>query len=840
MRITQVHIDGFGKWQNVDFTFDDHFQMIYGANEAGKTTLQRFIHGVLFGFATGKHPAEQYIPKSGAGYGGAVTFVANDKNQTVYRVQRTAGKSGGDVTLLNVTTNTTVDILLPELLGGVDQQFAESTFSFDLAGLQALTATSQEALIANVQRVGAVGSQAWIELAERLTKAADDVYKPRGRKPRLNQELATYHDLQDRVRQAADRYPAFVQLQREIQQGNANVAGLTKQVSDLRQQRDQLATVQRLWPTYEHYQELQAAAPALTAQIDDDVYNDFLAIRAEHESLKKSLEDQARQLAATDDAQSPETAFYIDHRTAFTDQAKQFDQVHDWLRERQAGRDRRTTMTTNRDELAMVHHWQPPYPTPLTSNERTALQQQLTHQNTADGSSVSSARQWWGVGAGGVLVVLGLLMSSGIKWGFILAGLALGVAGWQGWLAGVTARVMGQPVSKQQVVPPVDIQELAQKHYLTGIPVADWLSLQADSETVTTLTEQIDQLTKRDHELNDEVGQYFSRYGFADQWLPLTQLSAADALSHAEAYERRMSALVATDSARAEQRVKLIQTTEQMQARQTELTTQLGTLLAKANVANAEQLVAAYQAQQQDQQRQAQQAALGEQLTPVIQAQLAQFSDQAAVTEAVQAATTAYATAVAQREQAQRQVAQQQAQFTQQAEHDVYPQLQQELANQTTTIVDLSRQWLVNQLAAQWIDQSLTAASSDRLPLIIERAEQYFATLTLGHYPEIKLTGTDLQVVTTTGTRFTVAELSRGTAEQLYVALRLGFASVMGDRVPLPLIVDDAFVNFDEERRAAMISLLKQFAEQIQVLYFTADERLLTTVTTAQQLRLSR
>ena len=67
--------------------------------------------------------------------------------------------------------------------------------------------------------------------------------------------------------------------------------------------------------------------------------------------------------------------------------------------------------------------------------------------------------------------------------------------------------------------------------------------------------------------------------------------------------------------------------------------------------------------------------------------------------------------------------------------------------------------------------------------------------------------------------------MSTGTAEQLYIALRLAFVSVMSDVVEFPLIIDDGFVNFDQLRKQRMVTLLQEIAKDEQVLYLTADDR---------------
>ena len=49
MKILSLHIDGFGKLHDQDISFQDGMNVVYGKNEAGKSTLHTFIKGMLFG-----------------------------------------------------------------------------------------------------------------------------------------------------------------------------------------------------------------------------------------------------------------------------------------------------------------------------------------------------------------------------------------------------------------------------------------------------------------------------------------------------------------------------------------------------------------------------------------------------------------------------------------------------------------------------------------------------------------------------------------------------------------------------------------------------------------------
>ena len=67
--------------------------------------------------------------------------------------------------------------------------------------------------------------------------------------------------------------------------------------------------------------------------------------------------------------------------------------------------------------------------------------------------------------------------------------------------------------------------------------------------------------------------------------------------------------------------------------------------------------------------------------------------------------------------------------------------------------------------------------------------------------------------------------MSQGTLDQFYLAARLGLVrQVTHDRRP-PLIFDDPFLTFDDERASEALELLKQIARDHQVLYLTTSER---------------
>lgn len=72
--------------------------------------------------------------------------------------------------------------------------------------------------------------------------------------------------------------------------------------------------------------------------------------------------------------------------------------------------------------------------------------------------------------------------------------------------------------------------------------------------------------------------------------------------------------------------------------------------------------------------------------------------------------------------------------------------------------------------------------------------------------------------------------MSDGTRDQLYLALRLAsLERYLEHNPPLPFIVDDLLVNFDDERARATLTELANLAKKTQVLFFTHHEHLVNS-----------
>ena len=133
-------------------------------------------------------------------------------------------------------------------------------------------------------------------------------------------------------------------------------------------------------------------------------------------------------------------------------------------------------------------------------------------------------------------------------------------------------------------------------------------------------------------------------------------------------------------------------------------------------------------------------------------------------------------------------------------------------------------EWRVAAMARGLVERTLGEFSRTRQPAVLEHASGAFARVTDGAYQKIVQDdgGWNLTVLDGNQQRKRPEELSRGTAEQLYLCLRMALAAEFERRsTPLPLVMDDVLVNFDPQRAAAVAGEIAAFARGRQVLLFT-------------------
>lgn len=136
MKLLDLHIHGFGKFHDCTVAFQDGVNVVYGSNEAGKSTFHTFIRGMLFGIDRQRGRAarndlySKYEPWENSGtYEGTLRVLHQD---TVYRIERTFQKNNKTLVIVNETLGKQVSAtkaFLDELLCGLNETTYNNTIS---------------------------------------------------------------------------------------------------------------------------------------------------------------------------------------------------------------------------------------------------------------------------------------------------------------------------------------------------------------------------------------------------------------------------------------------------------------------------------------------------------------------------------------------------------------------------------------------------------------------------------------------------------------------------------------------------------------------------------------
>ncbi len=157
----------------------------------------------------------------------------------------------------------------------------------------------------------------------------------------------------------------------------------------------------------------------------------------------------------------------------------------------------------------------------------------------------------------------------------------------------------------------------------------------------------------------------------------------------------------------------------------------------------------------------------------------------------------------------------------------------EEAEQQLATMVSGVEQYLRLQIAALILEQRIEDYRKKNQAPVLARAGELFSKLTLGSYANLRDELDEggkpiLQGVRPNDEVVSVAGMSDGTRDQLYLSLRLATLEQHLSRgEPMPFVVDDILIGFDDNRTRICLEVLAELAASTQVLLFTHHRRVL-------------
>jgi uncharacterized protein YhaN len=809
VRVAAWHVEGFGIFSDyASPELPSGLIVLSGPNEAGKSTLLAYIRSMLFGFPT-KHGRQQvplYAPVRGGRRSGRLFLLGEDGRYVIER-QDGATKKAVVVTLPDGSLGSEDD--LAHLLGNADATLFETVFAFTLRELQELASLTKSDAAERIFSAGLVGAgQSAQKVVADLGSLAGDIYKRQGRGGALREvldQLAQTETQLVQAREAALGYPRLTaQLaaaDRELQERDAQAAIVRDKVARLR-------SLQKMWSAWSELLATEEELQALGEQgREDEALTGLVAELTLHrERLNRlpSLTAGAERAAADLEARLADLGPGWDTaRLAALDASLPArDAVRDWQRRlREAGEG---TVAAQREvgkaedtRLAL-----------LSERERWLAHPDVPATQSSVGAGTAAR---WVMATGaivGAAVGTALLIAGSTVAGIALlaAALLLGVLAivlitvrqtdqrvahatqqrLHGELAGVDAR-LGEAEqalareasalsSAQDTAARLDAEWAAWKNS-SGVPAA------LSPEGVIDFFAGVEEARRQHRELARIEGDLVETRRLVGEWEARARaIDAAGAELSGERLAGRVEQLGVAHGRRRElqARVAGFRRTLASGAREGESVEDVRSALAAGEPATW--------AEEEER--------LAGELRDLVRAH-------DAAVEARQDAKTALAA------------------LEQSADVAALD------ARRETLVADLDgivHQWRRARLAQALLTTTLDQYVEKHQPRVLAEASRLFAAVTDGRYERVvrQGDGSELTVFQRDGTAKPTIDLSRGTAEQLYLCLRLSLAAEFAQRgAALPLIMDDVLVDFDPTRATAVAAVLADFSRERQVLLFT-------------------
>lgn len=940
MKIEKLNIYGFGKHENVTVDFGQGISVVYGLNEAGKTTIQQFILHILFGFPPKNNAHLRYEPKSGGKYGGQVHLIDETYGKCI--VERIRGKSAGDVTVYFEDGTKGGEEQLNTLLRQYDRASFESIFSFSLLQLQGFEKMDEDELSRTLLASGTTGVDSLLQLGNRMEKELGDLFKKSGRIPEMNVKIMELRELEIELKEEQEKVGEYAPSIERIREIDDLLTELRGQETEIMQESQKLALVRQLLPLHQKKQALDARLSQLsgiTFPADGIRRYEMLAGKlTEAEATKRRLEEELAELMTRMPEQheferiaeleillAKETEWHR-WQTAVTFEEENVsqqtsskrrlldrlgvkgleaentildadvsiqkeEQMHKIIQELTEG-DQQIGFVNR--QLIQVENELADTETEIGGIERTApaveelervqqwpkIRQQLAEAKayiSLSGRPVEQKslmipallvvlavafivfgfiqKEWFIIIAGVIVIGLGILIyskkqhqtpdSAKLKQ---MEKIIAAYGGNEHQMEELTDRI-GMYKRKKE-----DLQEafmvLERKFQsLTSelentysnrrkieLELVDFLGLYGFDEIPSTgIIPELFRMIREVQEVTRELNDALLRRQTIQQQIAV-RLAEAEKIVRKFAPQETVYEMLRREFIHLNEQAETIRSlTVALERKESalketsslvnSLLEKVQALLAEAAVETEEAFYAAYNSHQEA-------FRLKGQLEDV-NAQLASYGPlelpDGVVDEELRKKVNDISGTLSSISERLNVLINDKAALVNKTERlltdENYGRKLQHFEMKKSELAELVKKWSERKAITEAIRRTMSELKEKKLPEVLEAAEKMFCELTGGNYESLSVTETGhFEVVAKNGMRYPIVELSQATKEQAYISLRLALAASIMNTAPFPLMLDDPFVHFDEERLSRMIELLDNLQNKHQFIYFTCHE----------------
>ncbi|MBU5362329.1 AAA family ATPase [Enterococcus raffinosus] len=859
MWIKKAEITSFGKWRQQTFLFERKNQLVYGLNEAGKSTLYQFIQAILFGFPTKRKKGQDYSPNDGSGFGGRLQIVHPTYGTVM--IERYKQKNKGKAQVFLEDGQQGEEDLLEKLLYPLTQQLFRQVFTFQQEQLQQLDVLSEENLHEALISLGLSGSNELFEQRIQLKNNYEGIYRPRGRKQPLNQALVTYQSLQQKIKEKEAQESGFQQLVRQADEEKRQVAQQAAKNRKLQEQQLVLEQQRMNWSGYAELLELQktdlvsSATEVEQAELQD-FYHEYQQLMKEQEKLHAALQQHSG------NQESARYYFYLENETRIQQLLDEKVAITRMLDEEQRIAVKLAQAT------AIPTNWQEQPPRPFTNEAAIqqlfaplqAQQKELEEQRIRLGlvkeqrdqaeASLNEYEQKhpelfnkkknppWLFIAAGVSFILAFFLPTPLRYVLIAAAIICGAGGalkqnkpankdtWQeklgqldiyeGQVAEMTEKVAKSQQRVQRLFDQIQT-ELRQRNLSSA---EDEFAVVQENQQAQNYLSQLQaskELQQRQLTLRQNLMQQEQRFEFLAEWLPLQEKNLSEKLSVLEQFAKEMEQIRFAQT--YQENTVLQQRIHEAQKQQQLLLQQQQSVLDKFRLAYPSEIPAFLQRETEVRHKQLRLKELTESVLPLFK----QETTLAEIEESLRILQQEIQIGEQQLHQLQEQEQRSRLQIQQMQADGTLDSLYQRASQQRALLEKLTTDYAVTKLENQLLQDIATELSEQQLPELLKQATSYFQELTNNAHSRLDFSEGMLTV-----DQLSIYNLSTGTKDQVIMAFRFAYLALQQKHPLCPVIIDDGWLHYDHQRKYQFAKLLRQFSEKYQVICLSSDQEMVS------------
>ena len=852
MKLLKAEITEFGKYRQFSFDFTGGNQLIFGANEAGKSTLYHFIKAMLFGFPK-KQKRKRDYETDHAYYGGALEIEIDGE---VLRIERMKHLNKGKATVI-IGDEIFPESYLQKRLAPLDSQLFEQVFTFDQEQLQQITQLDEKHLQSALLSLGITGSQQLFLQAEQEEKERNKIFTSRGRVLPLNQKLAEYQALQANIYTLAEKQKELAAQSQQLQSLKNAQKDLQKQWLSLQKQAQQIKQQQTHFSLFEEYQSLQQKDLQLADAADVQVLQQFMQQSQQLSQDIQVLESRVSQLEQKQ--LSKRYLFYLDHEEQISQLLQsegtlyQDIQAHKQITQQlvQLPDNTKVQETVSQEFVAQYTQIQSQLATLTSQLTHAQHAQQVAEEKLnqferqhpelfAQTEVTTSTKPLLITGFVGVLLSLLLMKFSPLFGGLVFVSTILLVGllylrvyraldsepikqQWRLYLQDLDEKnqayqnlleEQGTMQEKFQALRsqlPLDLQHLDHVSFIQELAKRDQAA-----QISKNAQQQRQMLNTKLAQLNQNMAQFRKTADFLYEWLPIANLSIAEQLGKIRQFKEEMQQ---EKIARASHPVTQImeQISQKRQAQQ-DLLKQNQTLLAKYQIQQVSDLPLWFRQMQE----RASQVKRKTELAQMLKGLYPDAMTKEQLASQEQQILSQETQLQVQKDQNLTQIKQIEVSLAQQMKDLTLPELYQKEAQLKSEIQELIYEWSVHFVIEKQLQFMADQLSESQLPFLFEKAGLYMQILTNQRYDKVQMKDNELFV-----NQQSIYQLSTGTKDQLIMALRFAYLAMQQKSIS-PVVIDDGWLHYDSQRKRSLAQLLAEFAKDYQVICLSSDREMVS------------